>query len=68
MRFARDVGWRLRPPQHVTQGRLAQRLAQRLVRPQAFHDRVVLRPSQLLDQFGLGAQGRGFAARLVARL
>jgi hypothetical protein len=53
---------------HGTQGRLAQRLGQRPVRPECFHDcgRVVLLPPQLLDQpVGLGAEGRGLTPRVV---
>jgi hypothetical protein len=50
--------WRERPSQHLTLGGLAQRLAQRLVRPQSFHDlaRGVLLAPQPLDQaLGFGS-------------
>ena len=50
--------WRERPSQHRTPGRLAQRIGQRLVRPQSFHDlaRVVLLAPQPLDQaLGFGS-------------
>jgi hypothetical protein len=63
------VAWsgfrRERSSQHLTQGHLAQRVAQRPVRPQGFHNlgRVVLLPPQLLDQsLGFGSQGRSLAS------
>jgi hypothetical protein len=67
---ARGFRW-LGPPQHGTQGRVAQRLAQHSVGPEGGHDpgRVGRLPPQPFDQpFGLGPQALGLAARLVARL
>ena len=64
------VAWcgfrRERSSQHLTQGRVAQRVAQRPVRPQGFRDRgrVVLLPPQLLDQ----PLGLGWADRLGSLL
>ena len=58
-------------PQHREVGGMPLRPAQRGVGPERFDDRgrVILLPPQSFDEpFGLGSQGRGLAARLVARL
>ena len=71
MPVARNGFRRLCPPQHGTHGRLAQRLAQHPVGPEGGHDpgRVGLLPPERLHQsFGLGPQGLGLAAHLIAQL